>query len=193
MTIIITFPFKLLSSVVFPMMEVLSHYLRLKPESPQHSTSLYCPAAMDETVFLSSTDLTTSAPQILRHLWTDKDFTDVTLATADDQQIPVHKAILSACSPFLRRLLVTHPHPNPMLYLRGVQVMYYTFFYWTKLKYKLTGSGTEVPDTVHVLGGKPGTEPVPGLLSAGTVCIFTWSSTNTVPCRWGKSWASVGL
>ena len=78
---------------------------------------------MDETVILSSTDLATSAPQILRHLWTDKDFTDVTLATADNQQITVHKAILSACSPFFRHLLVTNPHPKPLLYLRGVPVL----------------------------------------------------------------------
>ena len=34
-----------------------------------------------------------------------------------------------------------------------------------------------MPGTVHVLGGKPGTEPAPGLLSTGrhTVCRFTWS------------------
>ena len=74
-------------------------------------------------MLLSSSDLATSAPQILRHLWTDKDFTDVTLVTEDNQQIPVHKAILSACSPFFRHLLVTNPHPKPLLYLRGIQVL----------------------------------------------------------------------
>ena len=81
---------------------------------------------MEDTVVLSSTDFATSAPQILQKLWSDTDFTDVTLATADDQQIPVHKAILSACSPFFRHLLVTNPHHKPLLYLRGVQVLKFT-------------------------------------------------------------------
>ena len=76
---------------------------------------------MEDTVVLSSTDFQTSAHQILCQLWNDKDFTDVTLATADDQKISAHKSILSACSPFFAHLLATHPHPAPLLYLRGVQ------------------------------------------------------------------------
>ena len=81
---------------------------------------------MEETIVLSSTQFETSAPQILRQLWTDQDFADVTLATADGQQINVHKAVLSSCSQFFRHLLVSNPHPKPLLYLRGIQV---TFFF----------------------------------------------------------------
>ena len=77
---------------------------------------------MDEKVCLFSSDQLISAPKILQHLWTDKNFTDVTLVTADNQKMQVHKAILSACSPFFQDLLTTNPHPNPLLYLRGVQV-----------------------------------------------------------------------
>ena len=78
---------------------------------------------MEGTVILSSTQIETSAPQILCNLWKDQNFTEVTLVTADDKQITAHKAILSACSPFFQHLLITNPHPKPLLYLRGVQVI----------------------------------------------------------------------
>jgi len=55
-----------------------------------------------------------------RELRDDKDFFDVTLA-CDDDQIQAHKVILSACSPFFRNILRRNPHPNPLLYLKGVK------------------------------------------------------------------------
>jgi len=55
-----------------------------------------------------------------RELRDDKDFFDVTLA-CDDEQIQAHKVILSACSPFFRNILRRNPHPNPLLYLKGVK------------------------------------------------------------------------
>ena len=50
----------------------------------------------------------------------DNDFTDVTLAS-EDQSIKAHKVILSACSPFFKRLLINHPNPQPLIYMRGVK------------------------------------------------------------------------
>ena len=50
----------------------------------------------------------------------DTDFSDVTLA-CEDQSVKAHKVILSACSPFLRRLLTSHPHPQPLVYMRGIR------------------------------------------------------------------------
>ena len=50
----------------------------------------------------------------------DTDFTDVTLV-CEDQSVKAHKVILSACSPFFKRLLRSHPHPQPLLYMRGVK------------------------------------------------------------------------
>ena len=50
----------------------------------------------------------------------DSDFTDVTLA-CEDESIKAHKVILSACSPFFKRLLKTHAHPKPLIYMRGVK------------------------------------------------------------------------
>ena len=50
----------------------------------------------------------------------DNDFTDVTLA-CEDQSIKAHKVILSASSPFFSKLLKAHPHPQPLIYMRGVK------------------------------------------------------------------------
>ena len=53
-------------------------------------------------------------------LRTDTDFTDVTLA-CEDQSIKAHKVVLSACSPFFKKLLKTHSQltsPAPDLYER---------------------------------------------------------------------------
>ena len=56
-----------------------------------------------------------------RDLRTDKDFTDVTLGCGD-QSIKAHKVILSVCSPFFKRLLKTFPHPQPLVFMRGIKV-----------------------------------------------------------------------
>ena len=51
-----------------------------------------------------------------------KDFTDVTLACEDGQQIEAHKIILAASSPFFEKILESSKkHPHPWIYLRGVQ------------------------------------------------------------------------
>ena len=55
-----------------------------------------------------------------KELRNDTDFTDVTLA-CEDQNIKAHKVILSACSPFFKKLLKTHPHPQPLIYMKGMK------------------------------------------------------------------------
>ena len=52
-------------------------------------------------------------------LFNDEAFTDVTLATADDQQLKVLKVILSSSSPFFKKILKKNPH-NPLIYLKGI-------------------------------------------------------------------------
>ena len=70
---------------------------------------------------LTRNDFETNAPNSFRNLWKDGHFTDVTLATKDDQQIRVHKVILSSCSPFFRNILLKNPHQNPLLYLKDIK------------------------------------------------------------------------
>jgi len=51
----------------------------------------------------------------------DVDFTDVTLACEDGQQVEAHKVILAASSPFFQKLLKLNKHPHPLVYMRGVK------------------------------------------------------------------------
>ena len=48
------------------------------------------------------------------------DFTDVTLACEDGQQVEAHKVVLVASSPFFLNILKRNKHPHPLIYLRGV-------------------------------------------------------------------------
>ena len=50
----------------------------------------------------------------------DSDFTDVTLACKDGQQIEAHKVILAASSPFFQSLLKRNKHEHPLIYMRGM-------------------------------------------------------------------------
>ena len=49
----------------------------------------------------------------------DKHFCDVTLA-CDDRQFQAHRVVLSAGSSFFEQVLKRHKHPNPLIYLKGV-------------------------------------------------------------------------
>ena len=49
----------------------------------------------------------------------DKEFTDVTLACEDGQQVEAHKVILVASSPFFEKMFQRNKHPHPLIYLRG--------------------------------------------------------------------------
>ena len=60
----------------------------------------------------------TSITEGLRELREDKDFFDVTLA-CEDAQIPAHKVVLSACSPFFKNIFRRNQHQHPLLYLKG--------------------------------------------------------------------------
>ena len=51
-------------------------------------------------------------------LFGDCNFTDVTLVSADNQQLPAHKVVLSTGSQFFREIFIRNPHPQPLLYLK---------------------------------------------------------------------------
>ena len=50
-----------------------------------------------------------------------KDFTDVTLACEDGQQVEAHKVVLVASSPFFLDLLKRNKHPHTMIDMKGVK------------------------------------------------------------------------
>ena len=49
------------------------------------------------------------------------DFSDVTLACDDDEQIEAHKVILSGSSPYFKNILTKNVHPHPLIFLRGLK------------------------------------------------------------------------
>ena len=74
----------------------------------------------NEKLCLKWNDFQNIALTSFEDLRSDNNFTDVTLA-CEDQSIKAHKVVLSACSPFFKRLLKTHPHPQPLIYMRGIK------------------------------------------------------------------------
>ena len=75
----------------------------------------------DEKLTISWDEFISSAPNTLKHLLSDTDFSDVTLVCQGDKQIPAHKFILAASSKFFRAMLTRNPHPKPLIYLKGVE------------------------------------------------------------------------
>ena len=51
----------------------------------------------------------------------DKDFTDVSLACEDGQQVEAHKVVLIASSPLFANILKRNKHPHPLIYMRGLK------------------------------------------------------------------------
>merc|ERR1712129_143960 len=52
----------------------------------------------------------------------ENDFSDVTLACEDGQQIEGHRIVLASSSSVLKEILKSFRQPHPLLYLRGVKV-----------------------------------------------------------------------
>ena len=71
-------------------------------------------------ISVQSTDEHGRAPETLSKLWEQRDFTDVTLVSKDDQQMEAHRGILAASSPFFKNILLKNPHQKPLLYLGNV-------------------------------------------------------------------------
>ena len=76
---------------------------------------------MSEKFCLQWSDFTSNVSSAFQELRQDKDFTDVTLACEDGQQMDVHKVVLVSASPFFKNILKTNKHPHPMIYMRGLK------------------------------------------------------------------------
>ena len=58
---------------------------------------------------------------VFRDLYHDDRLTDVTLISDDQTQFKAHKVILSACSPFFKKIIESNPSQHPLIYLRGIE------------------------------------------------------------------------
>ena len=75
----------------------------------------------DEKLCLQWNDFRNDVSSAFGDLRDDKDFTDVTLACEDGQQVEAHKVVLIASSPFFLNLLKRNKHPHPLVYMRGLK------------------------------------------------------------------------
>merc|ERR1719460_2569860 len=73
----------------------------------------------NEKLCLQWNDFRDNVSSAFGNLRDDKDFTDVTLACEDGQQVEVHKVVLISASPFFLNLLKRNKHPHPLVFMRG--------------------------------------------------------------------------
>ena len=59
----------------------------------------------DETLFVSWKDFEANSSELIRNLWNDEDFSDVTLAAGDGKQFRAHRVILSSATTKLKGIL----------------------------------------------------------------------------------------
>lgn len=78
------------------------------------------PAPSEQQYSLKWNDFQTSILSSFRHLRDEEDFVDVTLA-CDQRSFTAHKMVLSACSPYFRKLLKANPCEHPIVILRDVR------------------------------------------------------------------------
>ena len=78
-------------------------------------------AIMSEKLCLQWNDFKQNVNSAFGNLRNDTEFTDVTLACEDGQQMVAHKVILAASSPFFEKILQKSKHPHPLIYLKGFQ------------------------------------------------------------------------
>ena len=70
---------------------------------------------------LSWKEFDQNTSQAFKQQFNNNEFSDVVLACEDDKQIKSHKMILSAGSSFFQKIFKQNPHPNPLIYLKGVR------------------------------------------------------------------------
>ena len=75
----------------------------------------------DEKLCLQWNDFQTNLTSAFRDLREEKEFTDVTLACEDGQQVEAHKVVIISSSPFFKNLLQRNKHPHPLINMRGMK------------------------------------------------------------------------
>ena len=70
---------------------------------------------------LSHDEFDSMATGTLKSLIADQEFTYVTLACEDNQQIKAHKVILGSYSSTLKNIILSIDQPFPVIYMKGVK------------------------------------------------------------------------
>ena len=75
---------------------------------------------MEEKVCVKWNDFQKNIKSSFASIRKDFEFSDVTLACEDGQQLEAHRVILAASSPFFQKLFRMNKHTHPLLYMRDV-------------------------------------------------------------------------
>ncbi|XP_039438357.1 protein abrupt isoform X2 [Culex pipiens pallens] len=87
----------------------------------QHRTTMSSPTPSEQQQYaLKWNDFQSSILSSFRHLRDEEDFVDVTIA-CEARSFTAHKVVLSACSPYFRKLLKANPCEHPIVILRDVR------------------------------------------------------------------------
>merc|ERR1712002_167586 len=76
----------------------------------------------NEKFTLKWSQFETTTRESLKALHAQDHLTDVTLLSADDQQINAHKVVLSGSSPYFQRVLTKNPNDHPLLFMNGINM-----------------------------------------------------------------------
>ena len=77
---------------------------------------------MDELLQFNWNNFPDATSQVFRDLATNQNFTDITLACGDGQQLNAHKIVLSSSSKFFEKILLKNVHQHPLIYLKGISM-----------------------------------------------------------------------
>ena len=77
-----------------------------------------------ETFNLSFKDFNENSSNTIKNLFQDELFSDVTLLSEDSGELKLHKVVLASSSKTFSRILSKMNHPNPSIYLKGINFKY---------------------------------------------------------------------
>ena len=121
----------------------------------------------------------------LDHLWSDDNFTDITLVTEDQKQVKAHKVILSLFSEFFRDVFLMTSNQNLILYLKGINstnlqlVLKFIYFGKCDLSQNDLNSFMETASDLKVSGVTEFLSTFNQNQSSEKVCKYVYDTTET--------------
>ena len=113
---------------------------------------------MEDTLVCGWDEFESHAADTIKQLWDDNESTDVTLATMDEQQINVHRIVLSSSSSFFKLILSKNPQKNLVIYLKDIGykelklVLEFMYFGESKVRHADLGTFIATGNTLKVRG-----------------------------------------
>jgi len=101
------------------MIEEVAPVVPRRPESPEQEAESPSTEKDDSEYMLRWNEHNSQLITVFHQLCQDNQFTDVTLAT-ETESFQAHKLILSACSPYFKKLFTQNPCKHPIVFLKDI-------------------------------------------------------------------------